>query len=175
MIILRFVRHDDPASSAIIWKTGGNFSHVEAVTPDGKYLGAFGEKYKYFAPGTTARPMDYDSGKFAAQRFLALQADDDMRAKWIHYLRACIGEPYDWGGLSATIIAHIDFHDGHHVFCSALQTLALRGCSYLKTALPVLAHDISPRDLELGLSMRDDVREIKPDDPEFIAHINAGL
>lgn len=175
MIVLRFVQHNYSSSAAIIWKTGGDYSHVEAVTPDGKYLGAFGLGYNGFEPGVTERPIGYDSDKVVAQKFLLLNADDKMSAKFYHYLRACIGEQYDWGGISSTIVAHIDFHEKHHVICSALQALALRGCSYFPVPLPVLAHNISPRDLELGLMMRPDVRVIDQNDPAFVSHINAGL
>jgi hypothetical protein len=96
-----------------------------------------------------------------------------MSAKFYHYLRAVIRtnpEPYDWGGILGFV--GIDIHLKHHVFCSALQTLAARGCLYLPRVLPLLAHDISPMMLDFGLSMRPDANEIFQNDPRFIVHIS---
>jgi hypothetical protein len=170
VIILRFVRHNDLCSDIIIRGVGGSYSHVEAVTPDGRYLGAFGEGYKDIPAGVSARPMDYDAGKWADEKFMLLPADDSMSGVFYHYLRACIGEPYDWGGLS--VFTHVgDLHMEHHVFCSAFMTDGLRGCLYFPTSLPIRAHDVSPRDLDLGLTMRPDTRVITPDDPVFRSHI----
>jgi hypothetical protein len=143
------------------------YSHVEAVTPDGKYLGAH-------TTGVEARPMDYDAGKFNRQKFLFLPADDAASAKFYHYLRAVIGEGYDYGAIFG-FVTHFDLNNKHTVICSGLQTLALRWCLFFPVVLPVLAHRISVRDLELGLAMRPDVREIESSDPIFISHVNAGL
>lgn len=152
-IRLRFVHCPDAISNAILFDTGGLYSHVEAVTPDGKYLGAHADS------GVQARPSDYDKGQFDRQRFLELTADDAMSAKFYHYLNAVIGEPYDFGAI-AGFISHFSVHEKARVICSALQDLALRGCLFFPNPLPVPAHSVSPRDLELGLCMRPDVREI---------------
>lgn len=153
MIRLRFVHCPDMISNGIILQTGGRYSHVEAVTPDGKYLGAHADG------GVQARPADYDKGKFDRQRFLELAADEAMAAKFYHYLNAVIGEPYDLGAI-AGFVSHISIHQQGHTICSSLQALALRGCEYFPRPLPVPAHEISPRDLELILSGRPDAREI---------------
>ena len=166
MIILRFVNHRIIGSYLIDFQSMGRYSHVEALTPEKTYIGAHADT------GVQARPMGYDAGTFDREKFLLLPAVSDISAKFYHYLKAVIGEPYDFGAI-AGFVAHFDIHQKHRVICSALQALALRGCQYLPVPLPVPAHEIDPRDLELGLSMRPDVREIKPDDPEFRAHIAA--
>jgi hypothetical protein len=166
LIILRFVHHRIIGSDLIDFQTLGKYSHVEALTPEGTYIGAHADT------GVESRPMNYDAGTFDREKFLLLPADPGMSEKFYHYLRAVIGEPYDFGAI-ATFVAHFDIHQKHRVICSALQTLALRWCNFLPVPLPVPAHEISPRDLELGLTMRPDVREITPNDPEFIAHIAA--
>jgi hypothetical protein len=152
-IILRLVHCNDPVSNAIIFQTGGLYSHVEAVTSDGLYIGAHADG------GVQARPSDYDLGKFDRQRFLELAASDEMSLRFYHYLRATIGEPYDFGAI-AGFVAHYDVHQRARVICSALITLALRGCGFFQRPLSQLAHKVSPRDLELILSGRGDVREI---------------
>jgi hypothetical protein len=162
MIILRFVHAGGLGSNAIDFESGGLYSHVEAVTHDGKYLGAHVEM------GVAVRPPDYET--FDREKFVLLPADDEMSAKFYHYLYAVVGEPYDFAAIAGFVV-HMDAHQKHRVICSALQTLALRWCEYLPVPLPVPAHEISPRDLELGLTMRPDVREIEQSDPVFVAHI----
>lgn len=174
-IILRFVRHDDPASDVIVAAIGGHYSHVEALTRAGTVIGAFGLGYKDIPAGVSERPLDYDGGKWADQKFMLLPADTDMSAKFYHYLRAVIGEPYDWTGIPATVFARLDDHRDHRVFCSALQTLALRWVGYFPNVLPVPAHSISPRDLDVGLTMRPDTRVVTHDDSAFVAHVTGGL
>ena len=165
MIILRFVHHPGIGSGAIDWQSIGHFSHVEALTPQRTYIGAHADV------GVAALPMDYDAGKFDRERHLLLPADDAASAKFYHYLNAVVGEPYDFGAI-AGFVSHFDIHQKHRVICSALQTLAARWCGFLPVPLPVPAHDISPRDLELGLMMRPDVKEIQRTDPAFIEHLN---
>jgi hypothetical protein len=169
-IVLRFVRHDDAISSAILLRTGGDFAHVEAVTPAGKYLGAFGNGYADIPAGVSERPRDYDNGRFVKQRFMLLEASSDMSTNFYRSMHAAIGLPYDWGGAGAFL--YVDAHEDNHVLCSSFITLELRGCAYFPAPLSLRAHLISPRDLELGLSMRPDVHEIQSSDPVFLAHIS---
>ena len=152
-IILRFVHGNDAASAAIIADTGGQFSHVEAVTPDGKYLGARADG------GVLARPADYDAGKFDREKFVELITADWRATAFYHYLNAVIGEPYDFAAI-AGFVSHLDLHEKGRVICSALQVLALRGAGFFPVALPVPAHEISPRDLDLMLVERPDVMVI---------------
>ena len=155
MIKLRFVHHTDAISDAIDFGTYGLYSHVEALTPDGKYLGAHTDV------GVQALPIDYDKGKFDRELLVDLDADDAMTAKFYHYLNAVVGEPYDFGAIAA-FITHFDQRMKHHVICSALQTLALSpapGCGWFPNWLSVPAHRISPRDLLLVLSGRVAIQE----------------
>lgn len=153
MIVLRFVHGNDLVSDAILVDTGGLYSHVEAVTPDGKYLGAHANG------GVLARPSNYDAGTFNREKFVALPADDAMTAKFYHYLDEVVGEPYAFDAI-AGFIMHLDVHVQHRVICSALQALAIRWCGFF-APLSIPAHEISPRDLELILSARLDVRQIE--------------
>lgn len=153
---LRFVHEDGPVTRAILFATGGLYSHVEAHTRAGTLIGAH-------TTGVEERPFGYDAGRVTRQRFLRLAATPAMDDAFEHYLRAVIGEPYDYAAI-AGFTFHIDRHQEHHTICSALIALALRGCGYLPRPLPIAAHAISVRDLELGLAMRDDVEEISVDD-----------
>ena len=163
MIVLRFVFVKGPVTDLILFQTGGGFSHVEALTTKNTLIGAH-------TTGVEERPRSYDANTLTREKFLLLPADDGMSAKFEHYLRACIGEPYDYRAIGG-FVHHLDRHQEHRTICSALVTLALRGCAWLPVPLPVLAHMISVRDLELGLAMRPDVREVPPSDADLLAHV----
>src|ERR1700680_1822591 len=93
-IVIRFVRSIGLSSDGIVAleKTAMPFtpSHVEAVTPDGFYLGA------HISDGTQKRPKDYDAGKFSHELFLTLEATDEQSAAFYKFLDGHVGEPYDW-------------------------------------------------------------------------------
>jgi len=182
MIIVRFV-HDERAGTQgkpsllrrfFAWAIANlilfdeddpdGFSHIEAVTPDGRYLGAH-------TTGVEARPMDYDVG-FQREMFLLLPADPEMSAKFYHYLNA-VAEKHEGYDVMAIFgfITHFDLSTHHTTICSGLFTLAARWCLYFPNRLEVPAHRISVRDSKLMLLARPDVREIEKTDPVFIAHI----
>jgi hypothetical protein len=167
-IILRFVFSPELLTKMILFDSDEpeGFSHVEAVTTNGHYLGAHTE-------GVAERPMDWDTGKFTRETFLALPATDEQTAKWLHYLRSCLGEAYGYAAIFG-FITHFDLNEHHTTICSGLQTLALRWCEYFPRPLTIPAHRISVRDLHLGLMMRPDIQEVTKTDPIFLAHIAAG-
>jgi hypothetical protein len=150
-IIVRFVRSIGIASDLIVAleKTAMPFtaSHVEAVTPDGFYLGA------HFEGGVRKRPKDYDAGQFSNELFLTLAATDDQAAKFYTFLDGHVGEPYDWKAIIGFVIPEHE-HTLNHAICSALITLALRDCEWFAWPLATPAHLIDPRDLLLLISGR---------------------
>lgn len=123
-------------------------SHVEAVTPDGTYLGA------HYDGGVMERPSNYDAASMTNQVFIDLDADLSQTNAFYAYLRGKLGAPYDWKSILDFIDPFHNLHDSQHVICSALQTLALRTCGWFPAPLPVPAHQISPRDLLLCIGGR---------------------
>jgi hypothetical protein len=154
VIQLRFVRSIGLASDAIValQKTALPFSpsHVEAVTPDGFYLGA------HFDGGVQKRPKDYDAGKFSHELFLTLDATDEQSAAFYKFLDGHIGETYDWRAILGFLIPNHE-HIPNHAICSALISLALRACGWFQWPLAAPAHLIDPRDLLLIISSRQQV------------------
>ena len=147
-IQLRFVTGAAVGSDLIRLYEDFPFSHVEAVTPEGTYLGALA------VGGVQARPSDYDRGTATSEKFVTLiDATTDQGDKFYSYLKAKIGTPYDYEAIVG-FAARANLHQPGHVICSALQTLALRACGYFPTRLAVPAHEISPRDLGLLVSSR---------------------
>ena len=165
MIYIRLVRHDDPLSWAIIKNIGGEVAHAEGVMVGGTVIGAFAEG------GVQERPWDYDGGKFLKEVIFELPADDDMSKAFDHYLRAVIGEPYDFTGIAEFIHVGFDTHGKHHVFCSAFIQDALRGCKYFARPLPIPAHYVNPLMLMQELLVDARTRIVERTDPAFVAHI----
>jgi hypothetical protein len=154
MIAIRLVLHKDALSAGIILKTGGEYAHAEALTADGTVIGAFAEG------GVQERPIDYDHGNFVRETFALLPADAEMTAKFYHWVRAVIGEPYGFADIAGFTVGlgGLDLHHQHRVICSALMVNALRGCSFFPHPLPIPAHAVTPVMLQQMLLCRPEVR-----------------
>lgn len=158
MITLRFVRSKGLTSDAIVFleKACMPFtpSHVECVTPDGKWLG------QHIDGGMLARDAGYDHDQVAimadgrrCEIFVDLPVTQEQADAFYRYMTGSIGQPYDW----KAIIGFVD--PGHHhipltAICSAKCALGLRapGCEYFRWPTTVPAHLVDPRDLLLILS-----------------------
>jgi hypothetical protein len=153
-MILRFVQGTAWTSKLIIaqQKTAMPFtpSHVEAVTPDGLYLGA------HMDGGVKERKPNYDQGKFAHELMLALPATSEQNKKFYDYLGAHLGEPYDWRAITGFAVPG-HYHSLYHTICSALVAGALRTCEWFPFPLPAPWHLIDPRDLLLMISVKLEV------------------
>jgi hypothetical protein len=144
-IRLRFVTTSGPESAIIRFVTGHWSSHVEAVMPDGTYLGAHADG------GVQARPPDYDAATWTQQLFVDLPCDDVPQFE--RHLRGRIGTPYDIAAIRGFAL-RTNEHVPMHAICSATQVLALRSCGFFGVPIAQAAHLISPRDLILILSGR---------------------
>lgn len=145
MIRLRFVTCNDAISDMIRWAEDDWRSHVEAVLPDG-YLGAHADG------GVQVRPVGYDQAILVRDEFVDLPASPDQARDWEAYLRAHVGEPYDFAAILGFVLRD-DMHAKAHAICSALQTDALLA-GKLAHDLPLPSYQISPRDLRLYLAGR---------------------
>lgn len=160
-IVLRFVRSKGFSSDAIVLleKTCMPFtpSHVECVTPDGKWLGQHSDG------GMMARPAGYDHDGVATMAptaacpdgrceiFVKLPCAQAEADAFYKYMTDSIGQPYDW----EAIIGFADPHHHHllnHAICSAKCELGLRACGYFPWPTVVPAHLVDPRDLLWALS-----------------------
>ena len=150
-MILRFVEGSGLTSKVIIAqeKTAMPFtpSHVEAVTPEGMYLGA------HMDGGVPARTPGYDKSEMTNELFLTLEAALAQDTSFYNYLTKHIGEPYDWPAIIGFVLP-IHGHIPGHTICSALIAMGLRTCGWFPYPLAAPAHLIDPRDLLLLLSSR---------------------
>lgn len=153
MIRLRFVAGNDNVSLAIILRSQVCMpftpSHVECVTPDGKYLG------QHARGGMSSRDPGYDHDYLHHELFVDLPATQDQTDAFYAYMIGALGEPYDWKAIVSFALP-FNFHVFGHAICSAKVTLGLRtkGCEWFPSGVPlaVPAHLISPRDLLFALS-----------------------
>jgi hypothetical protein len=152
-IKLRFVTCHDPISQGIRLRENFWASHVEAVTPQGKYLGA------HCDGGVQARDVGYDAQVLQQELFVELPETAPGQAdEFYAFLNRHIGEPYDFESILGFLVPNIPAHEPQHVICSALQALALRQCQWFATPLVEPAHKITPRDLLLIISGRIEIK-----------------
>ena len=147
MIRLRFVSSNDVVSRIIrMGELGIPYQHVEAVTPEGLYLGA------HMQGGVLPRPATYDAGTFTAEKFFDIPATDDQARLFYTFLAAQVGKPYDHEAILA--IAE-GFATDKAValpettwtwICSALQMAALIAAQLVRGA-PQSIRLTTPRDV----------------------------
>lgn len=128
-----------PATPVIQWWTGGWPSHVDAVTLDGRLVGAapFG--------GVQNRPVAAHPGR---AEIVTVPCSLDQRREFWTFLNAHLGQPYDWLGLLGFPVA---FHDRRRWFCSELIAAGLHEARLLDAPRP---HHHSPASLYRELASR---------------------
>lgn len=109
----RFVRYRGFNAWCIRFRQHGEWqTHFDAVTPDGKLLGATGD-------GVAVREFGWDQGHYLFEQFLALPCSKAEHDKFYSFLNAQIGKPYDYGAIYA--IARLrNWNDADKWYCSEL-------------------------------------------------------
>jgi hypothetical protein len=143
---LRFVDTKDSLVSHIIRgaELGLPYSHVEAVTPDGQYLGALMDS------GVQSRPSSYDT-TWSQQLFVDLPASEAQAAAFYDFLKSKIGLPYDMTAIAELADGALtgeapNWPTANAYICSALQTAALLTAGLIKGA-PATVRLATPRDV----------------------------
>jgi uncharacterized protein YycO len=148
VIRVSFLGGDDMVSRGIRLHCYGFWAtHVDAVMPDGRKIGAIGD-------GVKARPADYDE-RTEQRLLLELDCDQATADRFHTFLREQIGKPYDFTAIAA-FVARRDWQRPDSWFCSELIAAALLECGFLRHTLAATANKITPRDLLLILSCRPD-------------------
>lgn len=163
-IVFRFVRSKGFTSDAIVWleKTCMPFppSHVECVTPAGKWLG------QHMPAGMVARDAGYDHDDVAVMEpteacpdgrceiFVRLPVTQAQADAFYAAADEAIGEPYDWKAIVGFGVTFHE-HEKFHAICSAKMLLLCRakGCEIFRWPTTVPAHLVDPRDFMLMLSI----------------------
>jgi hypothetical protein len=135
MIQLQFVAENDPLSKLIQWFSAGEFSHVDAVLPDGLLLGARSDCVGGIAPGVYPRPLHYL--EFSKRARIIVQATDRQTQDFYTFLYGQIGKPYDKTSILAFLFNR-GWRDTDSWYCSELIMAAGEAAGlYPRLAIPV--------------------------------------
>lgn len=143
MITLRFIEQKGIFKTLCsIAQYGAAYDHCDAVTPEGKYIGA------HLLGGVQELKPGYDAGQFKQEVFVHIKSTPDQEKKFFDFLSLQIGKPYDpiqilyfWGPFASR-----NWHDPGAWSCSELIAAALEFSGILP-GMVVPASRITPRDL----------------------------
>ena len=148
-IRLQFSRQADVLSSMIAWYGGAPFSHVDAVLPDGRLLGARSDKQGGMPKGVQIRPPDY--ARFAVKVVFTLGCTDAQEGAFYDFLHKQIGKPYDHSAIMGFVTGRNWRQDGAWI-CSELVSRAAEIASIMPYAY-LAANKISPGTAAFGFSV----------------------
>ena len=154
-IALQFVRGSDVGAKIIEWfDHGAGYSHVDAVLPDGRLLGARSDLVGNAPRGVQIRDPGYVGTDPTLVVRLATAVA--MEVAFYAFLTSQIGKPYDTLGI-------LDFIGGRNWrqpdtwFCSELVAAGMEKCGYFPYPLASTTNKITPADLLLAISARDTI------------------
>lgn len=134
-------------------------SHVEAVTPEGYYLGAL------LSGGVNNRPPDYDKRQWTQQLFVDVPSTEAQATAFYQFLGLQVGKPYDELAIGEMAVGELtgeapNWKDPPSWICSALQTAALLTAGIIKGA-PATVRLATPRDVLCACSALAEIGTIE--------------
>jgi len=126
-ILLRFIRGTAFDSRLIEWGTWSWCSHVEAIAPDGRTLGAQlkgGVKYR--------EPSDSCYKGIKRQETWHIPCTDNQYANFHYFLHQQVGTKYDWFAIAGIAIRKRDWREPSRWVCSELDAAAFEQIGLLK-------------------------------------------
>jgi uncharacterized protein YycO len=133
LITLQFSTQNKIFARLIDWWTWGDYSHVDMVLPDGRWLGARYDGVKARQPYPVSKCMQ-----------VTVEAPDEVMSIALSQ----VGKPYDFAAILGFIV-HRDWQEDDSWVCSELIAWAFKQGGYsLLNADKV--NRISPRDLSLS-------------------------
>jgi len=164
-IQLQFVRQKGIASSAIAWFSQGNFSHVDAVLPSGRLLGARNDNALGIPSGVQIRPEGY--ADWALRVRFTIPTTQEQANKFYTFLREQIGKPYDRSAIWGFVTGR-NWRAQDSWICSELQAAALEHAGIVPP-LYLSANKITPTALALLASSIASSRQVFEGAAEFKA------
>ena len=146
-IRLRFVDSDDWVSRVIkMAQLGFGYQHVEAVMPDGSYLGA------HMSGGVQARAPDYDQGTFVQELFVDIPCTQGQADVFHAFLLAQVGKPYDVAAIEYMAEGFVDGDAPapaatNGFICSALQLAGVMQVGLAQGTASASPRLATPRDV----------------------------
>lgn len=151
MITLRFVTCNDSVSNTIRRGEMGFWaSHVEALMPDGKLLGA------HAAGGVQECTSDYDASLWTQQLYVPVPCGAAQTQTFEMFLKSQLGKPYDMPAIEEMALGILtgeapNWQQKPSWICSALQTAALLMAGIIKGA-PATVRLATPRDVLVAVA-----------------------
>ena len=139
-IRLQFVREPHFTSRIIAWFGAWHFSHVDAVLPNGRLLGARADAAGGKPPGVHVRPVGYHA--FDRCSIMEVPATWRQSQDFYEFLYDQVGKPYDHKAIWGFIINR-NWRDPGSWFCSELMAAAGERSLILPT-LSMVANKITP-------------------------------
>lgn len=128
MIRLQFVLGYGIPSRAIAWYSAGVFSHVDAVLPDGRLLGARSDCIKPLGysikipAGVQIRPANYE--KWKERVVMSIPCSETEEHNFLQFNHSQLNKPYDMSAIWG-FVAGRDWRERDSWFCSELQGTAI--------------------------------------------------
>lgn len=152
MIQLQFAYQNTIPSRLIkFFGHGAGWSHVDAIMPDGRLLGARDDICGDIPAGVQVRPKNYKN--FERTRKIYLPCPPHMATAFYDFLKLQLGKPYDERAIIAFATGS-DWRDPAAWFCSELQARALEVAGWFPFPLASPVNKIDPDDLYLAISAR---------------------
>ena len=148
MIRLQFVCEAALSSQAIAWFSAGHFSHVDAVLPDGRLLGARDDSVGGQPPGVRIRPPNYV--RWSRRVVMTVPASPAQAMEFYAFLYSQLGRPYDRAAIWAFAFNR-DWREHDSWICSELQSAAGEHAGILPR-LYLAANKITPVACALAFS-----------------------
>jgi len=140
-IQLQFVCGNAISSRTIAWFSAGHLSHVDAILPDGRLLGARSDHVGGKPPGVQVRHPGY--AKWVSRIIMTIPTDQTKQDKFYDFLRMQIGKPYDRLAILGFLFNR-DWRDDDSWICSELQAAALEYAGISPSPLYLAANKITP-------------------------------
>lgn len=141
-LIWQFATENSIPGWIIRFGTRCSWSHVDAVLPDGRLLGA------RIKGGVQIREPGY--AHFAHTQRVMIETD--LSTAVYEQLHTQIGKPYDWRAIAAFIFGDRDWREEDSWFCSELQLWAVEQAGFFPKPISIPSDRLSPRDQWLLLS-----------------------
>jgi hypothetical protein len=162
LIRIRAVRNKGWAYNVVVWRGGICMpftpTHMECITPEDNCLGMHGGAGTY-GKGMLELPYGYDRDDIYVMRdgrlcelVVDLPCTKAQEVEFYRFMRASIGEPYDWSAPWGFLLGG-HHHKKWHSMCSAKVVLGLRDCGYFRWPLTKPAHEIDPAEALALLSI----------------------
>lgn len=150
-IILQFATETSLGSGLIRFYGHGWCSHVDAVLPDGRLLGARNDVLMGVPAGVQIRPPGY--APFTHTQRVTLMAPDPIVDDFYAFVQSQVGKPYDDLAILAFAVDR-DWRNAGAWFCSELDGRGLEVAGYFPAPLATHANKLTPPDLLLACSAR---------------------